>query len=53
MIIAIPSYKRAENCITAQIFKKAVICCHEFEVEEYKKHNKNEIKSIPDELKGK
>jgi len=53
MIIAIPSYKRAENCITAQIFKKGVICCHEFEVEEYKKHNKNEIKSIPDELKGK
>lgn len=53
MIIAIPSYKRADNCITAQMFSRAVICCHEFEVEEYKQHNKNEIKSIPDELRGK
>jgi len=52
-MIAVPSYKRALNCKTAKLLKKAVIFCHEFEAEEYKKHNKNEIITIPDDLKGK
>lgn len=51
--IAIPSYKRANDCLTAKKFSRGVIFCHEFEVEEYKKYNKNKIVVIPDELAGK
>jgi len=52
MIIAIPTYKRADNCVTARNLSKAVIFCHEFEVEDYKKNYSNDIIAIPDELKG-
>lgn len=52
MIIAIPSYKRAENCKTARLVDRAVIFVHEFEAEEYRKHNTNEVRTIPDELRG-
>lgn len=51
--IAIPSYKRPDDCITAKNFKQGIIFCHKFEVAEYKKHNKNKIIAIPDELAGK
>jgi len=51
--IAIPSYKRASDCQTAKLFSRGIIFCHEFEVEEYKKHNRNKIIAIPDNLAGK
>ncbi|NCD40572.1 MAG: hypothetical protein EOL88_00620 [Bacteroidia bacterium] len=51
--IAIPSYKRANDCLTAKKFSRAVIYCHQFEVEEYKKYNDNKIVAIPDDLAGK
>lgn len=51
--IAIPSYKRADDCQTAKGFSRAIIFCHKFEAEEYRKHNKNKIVVIPDELAGK
>ena len=51
--IAIPSYKRANDCITAKNFSKAIIFCHEFEADDYRKHNKNKIITIPDNLAGK
>lgn len=51
--IAIPSYKRADDCLTAKCFSRAIIFCHKFEAEEYRKHNKNKIVVIPDELAGK
>jgi hypothetical protein len=51
--IAIPSYKRADDCLTAKNFSRAIIFCHKFEAEEYRKHNKNKIVVIPDELAGK
>ncbi len=53
MIIAIPSYKRAKDCITAKNFSRAVIFCHKFEVKEYQKYNNNKIVEIPDKLQGK
>lgn len=52
-MIYIPSYKRAKDCKAAQWLSEAVICCHEFEAEEYSKHNQNKIMTIPDELAGK
>jgi len=52
-MIAIPSYKRHDNCQTAKYLKKAVIFCHEFEVKDYEKCNDNLVVSIPDELQGK
>ena len=51
--IAIPSYKRAKDCLTAKKFSEATIFCHAFEVKEYRKHNKNKIVPIPDNLAGK
>ena len=51
--IAIPSYKRADTCKTAKILSRGIIYVHEFEVEEYKKHNDNEIVAIPDDLQKK
>ncbi len=51
--IAVPSYKRASNCKTAKLLSRAVIYVHEFEVEEYKKFNDNEVVAIPDELQKK
>lgn len=53
MIIAIPSYRRANDCITAKYIKSAVIFCHEFEAEDYREHNENEIVVMSDDLKGK
>ena len=50
MQIVIPSYKRANNCLTAQYMPSAYIAVHESQVEEYKLHNKNPIISIPDSL---
>ena len=52
-MIFIPSYKRAQDCKAAKWISEAVICCHKFEAGEYKKHNKNKIMTIPDELGGK
>lgn len=50
MIIAIPSYKRPQDCMTAEYLPSATIFVHEFEVEEYKKYNPNPIIAIPDSL---
>ena len=52
-MITIPSYKRADNCATAKMLSRAVIFCHDFEKDEYKKYNNNKIEIIPDELQGK
>lgn len=52
-MIFIPSYKRAENCKTAQWLSQAVICCHKFEAKQYRKHNRNRMVAIPDGLQGK
>ena len=51
--IAIPSYKRPDRCKSAKLLSRAVIYVHEFEVEEYKKHNSNKIVAIPDDLQKK
>lgn len=51
--IAIPSYRRPEDCITAKWLTKAVIFCAESEAEAYRKFNKNKIITIPDKLEGK
>lgn len=51
--VAIPSYKRADDCVTAKWITRGIIFCHEFEVDEYRRHNKNKIVVIPDELAGK
>lgn len=51
--VAIPSYKRANDCQTAKWISRAIIFCHKFEADEYRKHNKNKIVVIPDELAGK
>lgn len=51
-MIYIPSYKRANDCLTARVFKKATICCHEFEAEEYRQNNENRVLAIPDDLQG-
>ena len=53
MEIIIPSHKRPNRCITAKYVKKAIICCHDNQVEDYKKFNRNEVRGIPDELTGK
>ena len=53
MEILIPSYKRANRCLTAKYISKAIICCHENQVEDYKRFNKNKVRTIPDELAGK
>lgn len=53
MEIIIPSYKRGKESKTPKLLSKAKIACHEFEEDEYKKYNKNELMIIPDELKGK
>lgn len=49
-MIVIPSYKRAEDCITAEYLSDAVIAVHQFEEEEYREHNENDLLIIPDEL---
>ena len=51
-MIYIPSYKRPTDCLTARVFKSAVICCHEFEAEEYRKNNTNKILVMPDSICG-
>jgi hypothetical protein len=51
--ICIPSYKRAKDCKAANWLTKAVICCHKFESEQYRKNNKNRILIMPDDLAGK
>jgi len=51
--IAIPSYKRANDCQTAKWISRGIIFCHKFEANEYRKNNKNKIVVIPDELAGK
>lgn len=51
-MIYIPSYKRASDCLTARVFKSAVICCHESEVELYRKNNENELMVLPDDIGG-
>jgi hypothetical protein len=53
MKIAIPSYRRPNNCITAEWCDRGIIFCHESEAEAYAKGNKNDIIQIPDELAGK
>lgn len=53
MEIAIPSYKRPNDNLTPKFIKKGIIYCHDFEVEDYRKNNDNEVRSIPDELAGK
>lgn len=52
-MIFIPSYKRASDCKAARMLSRAVICCHESEAGEYRKHNQNPILAIPDSLAGK
>lgn len=51
-MIFIPSYKRANDCKAARLLSKAIICCHESEVADYRKSNQNEIMAIPDALAG-
>jgi len=51
--IAIPTYKRANDCQTARWLSKGIIYCHQFEVADYKKYNDNEVVAIPDSLAGK
>ena len=51
--IAIPSYKRPDRCKSAQRLSKAIIYVHEFEADEYRHYNNNEVRVIPDELQGK
>ena len=51
--IAIPSYKRANDCQTAKWISRGIIFCHEFEAAEYRKFNKNKIITIPDDMAGK
>lgn len=53
MKIYIPSYKRPDTCTTAKNLSEAVICCHEFEAEEYRVFNKNDIMVLPDNIGGK
>ena len=50
MKIVIPSYRRPDNCLTAKLLRRAVIAVHKNEIEEYRKHNQNEILEMPDEL---
>lgn len=49
-MIVIPSYKRAEECITADYLSEATIAVHEFEADEYREYNENPILTMPDEL---
>lgn len=49
MIICVPSYKRAEICITDKYIIGAKIIVPESQAEEYRKYHENVI-SIPDEL---
>lgn len=54
MIIAIPSYKRPNDCLTAKYIPNSVIFCHEFEAKEYEDGNKgHKIVKIPDDLQKK
>lgn len=52
-MIFIPSYKRSNDCKAGKLLSKAVICCHEFEADEYRAQNSNRIMQIPDNLAGK
>lgn len=49
-MIVTPSYKRPRDCITAEYLSKAKIAVHEFEADEYREHNDNELLAMPDEL---
>lgn len=53
MKICVPSYKRASDCKAAKLLSEAVIFCHEFEANEYRKYNTNQLELIPDGLQGK
>lgn len=51
--IFIPSYRRAKNCETAGLLKKATIVCHESEAKEYREENPGrKIKVAPDKVAG-
>lgn len=52
-MIYVPSYKRANNCLTAANYKSATICVHQFEAEEYRKNYPNPVMVLPDEIGGK
>jgi len=52
-MIVIPSYKRAEECKTADYLSKATVAVHEFEAEEYRENITNNILELPDELQKK
>lgn len=51
--IAIPSYKRVDNCEAPFYFTKGKIYVHEFEADAYsERFGKDRVKVIPDDLKG-
>lgn len=52
--IITPSYKRSNNVKAVKLFEdNLIIAVHEFEVDEYKKNNKNnQIMEIPNDLRG-
>lgn len=50
--VAIPSYKRAGNVRTRDLFPDGVVCVHEFEADEYREKTGGEIAVIPDALRG-
>ncbi len=47
-----PSYKRPGNVKVAGWIPEAVICVHEFEAAEYRKHHSNDLLILPDSLRG-
>lgn len=54
MQIVIPSYKRADDCCTADLIDTSVVFVHEFEKNEYvQKYGLDRVVGIPDDLRGK
>jgi flavodoxin len=47
-----PSYKRAGKIDIAKWLPNVVLCVHEFEEKEYRRHHKNELLILPDSLRG-
>lgn len=50
--VVVPSYRRAGNVKTLNVFPDAILAVHEFEVKEYVKEYDNEIMVLPDALIG-
>ena len=51
--VVIPTYKRAGKVKTLKIFSNAILACHEFEAEEYKKaYPNNKLMILPDNIRG-